>query len=163
MCLLGVFKFLYFLLVTTAPLKLHAGQYFLIAILRKKNIILYELEKIKILSIRMLTRYTLRGKRENQRAAIWTRRPRNWMSPVNGWQCNLAKMVQGVQGWRSGESTRLPPMWPGFDSQTRRHGLSLLVLYSAPRGFSPVFPSPQKPKFDLICVNLLISIYSVPD
>ena len=32
-------------------------------------------------------------------------------------------------------------------------GLSLLVLYSAPRGFSPgtpVFPSPQKPKFDLI-------------
>ena len=28
---------------------------------------------------------------------------------------------QGVQGWRSGESTRLPPMWPGFDSQTRRH------------------------------------------
>ena len=27
----------------------------------------------------------------------------------------------GVQGWRSGESTRLPPIWPGFDSQTRRH------------------------------------------
>ena len=37
-------------------------------------------------------------------------------------------------------------------------GLSLLVLYSAPRGFSPgspVFPSPQKPTFDLICVNYL--------
>ena len=32
-------------------------------------------------------------------------------------------------------------------------GLSLLVLYSAPRGFSPgtpVLPSPQKPTFDLI-------------
>ena len=32
-------------------------------------------------------------------------------------------------------------------------GLSLLVLYSAPRGFSPgtlVFPSPQQPTFDLI-------------
>ena len=32
-------------------------------------------------------------------------------------------------------------------------GLSLLVLYSAPRGFSPgtpVFPSPQKLTFDLI-------------
>ena len=27
----------------------------------------------------------------------------------------------GVQGWRSGESTRLPPMWPGFDSQIRLH------------------------------------------
>ena len=32
-------------------------------------------------------------------------------------------------------------------------GLSLLVLYFAPRGFSPgtpVFPSPQKPTLDLI-------------
>ena len=26
----------------------------------------------------------------------------------------------GVQGWRSGESTRLSSMWPGFDSQIRR-------------------------------------------
>ena len=37
-------------------------------------------------------------------------------------------------------------------------GLSLLVLYSAPRGFSPgtpVFPSRQKPTFDLI--------YSLPN
>ena len=35
-------------------------------------------------------------------------------------------------------------------------GLSLLVLCSAPRGFTPgtpVFPSPAKPTFDLICVN----------
>ena len=24
-----------------------------------------------------------------------------------------------AQGWRSGESTRLPPMWPGFESQIR--------------------------------------------
>ena len=30
-------------------------------------------------------------------------------------------MGSGVQGWRSGESARLPPMWPGFDSQIRRH------------------------------------------
>ena len=27
----------------------------------------------------------------------------------------------GERGWRSGESARLPPMCPGFDSQTRRH------------------------------------------
>ena len=42
-------------------------------------------------------------------------------------------------------------------------GLSLLVLYSAPRGFSPgtpVFPSPQNTTFDLICVHLLMPIYS---
>ena len=35
-------------------------------------------------------------------------------------------------------------------------GLRLLVLYSAPSDFSsgtPVFPSLQKPTFDLICVN----------
>ena len=30
----------------------------------------------------------------------------------------IAKL--GVQGWRSGESTGLPPMWPGFDFQIRR-------------------------------------------
>ena len=28
--------------------------------------------------------------------------------------------ASGVQGWRSGESTRLPSLWPGFDSQIRR-------------------------------------------
>ena len=27
----------------------------------------------------------------------------------------------GEQGWHSGESARLPPMWPGFDSRTRCH------------------------------------------
>ena len=39
-------------------------------------------------------------------------------------------------------------------------GLSLLVLYSAMRGFppgTPVFPSHQKPTFDLICNADLIS------
>ena len=53
-------------------------------------------------------------------------------------------MYLGVQGWRSGESTHLLPIWPGLNSQS---GLSLFVLYSAPRGFSLgtlVFPSPQK-------------------
>ena len=57
----------------------------------------------------------------------------------------------GEHGWHW-LSICLPPMWPGFDSQTRHQcGLSLLlVLALAPRGFSPgtlVFPSPQKPTF----------------
>ena len=30
-------------------------------------------------------------------------------------------MISWEQEWRSGESTCLPPMWPGFDSRTRRH------------------------------------------
>ena len=33
----------------------------------------------------------------------------------------LSGLTIEVQGWRSGESTRLPPMWPGFDSLTQRH------------------------------------------
>ena len=53
-----------------------------------------------------------------------------------------------------GESTGLPPMRPS-DSIPRHgvtSGLSLLVLFSASRGFSPgspVFPSPQKLTYDL--------------
>ena len=55
----------------------------------------------------------------------------------------------GEQGWRIGESTRLPPMWPGFKSRRRRHTWVEFVVGSLPcseRFFpgSPVFPSPQK-------------------
>ena len=65
-------------------------------------------------------------------------------------------IVDWWQGWLSGESTCLPPMWPEFDFRTRCHmcHMCLLVLYSAMRGFSPgtsVFPSHQKPTFDLSC------------
>ena len=56
----------------------------------------------------------------------------------------------GEQGWRSGESARLPPMWPGFDSWTRRHMWVEFVVGSLLcfAGFSPgtpVFLPPQKP------------------
>ena len=49
-----------------------------------------------------------------------------------------AKKNNWVQGSRSGESTRFPPMWPEIHSQSSTiRGLSLfLVLYFAPRGFS---------------------------
>ena len=46
-----------------------------------------------------------------------------------------------------------PGSFPRFDVIC---GLSLLVLYSAARGFSPgtpVFPSTQNPAFNLVCVN----------
>ena len=62
----------------------------------------------------------------------------------------------GFQGCRDGV---LAPYQCGPGSIRRLGaicGLSLLVLYSAPRGFSPgnpVFLSPQKPTFDLICIN----------
>ena len=35
-------------------------------------------------------------------------------------------------GWSSGESTCLPLMWPGFDSQTRRHMWVGFVVGSCP-------------------------------
>ena len=43
--------------------------------------------------------------------------------------------ITGKQGWCSGESARLPSLWPGFDSQTRRHKWVefVLVLFSASR------------------------------
>ena len=37
----------------------------------------------------------------------------------------------GDQGWRRGENTRPPPMWPGFDAI---RGLSLLLLFSLAPG-----------------------------
>ena len=64
-------------------------------------------------------------------------------------QCNA---INGEQGWGSGESTHLPPMWPGLDSRTRRHMWVEFVVGSRPcsEGFSPgslVFLPPQKPTF----------------
>ena len=38
----------------------------------------------------------------------------------------------GEQGWRSGESARLPPMWRGFDSRSRRHMWVEFVVGSRP-------------------------------
>ena len=54
----------------------------------------------------------------------------------------------GEQGWRSGRALAFHQCGPGsIPGLGVISGLSLLVLYSAPRGFSPgtpVFPSPQK-------------------
>ena len=41
--------------------------------------------------------------------------------------------VLGERGWRSGESIRLPPMWPGLDSLTRCHMWVEFVVGSRPR------------------------------
>ena len=65
---------------------------------------------------------------------------------------NKNKRELGEQGWNSGDSTRLPPVWPWFDCRTRRHMCVKFVVGSLPcsEGFSPgtpVFPSLQKPTF----------------
>ena len=74
--------------------------------------------------------------RENLLNAFVSIKKRN----VNIWLL-FTRILKGyrlinTQHWRSGESPRLLPLWPGFNSQTQQHmGLSLLVLYSASRGF----------------------------
>ena len=46
--------------------------------------------------------------------------------------CNTTVIRFGEQGWRSGESARLPPMWPGFNSRRRRHVWVEFVVGSLP-------------------------------
>ena len=64
--------------------------------------------------------------------------------------CNCSPHNTGEQGWRSAESARISPLWPGFDSWTWRHMWVEFVVGSRPcsEGFSPgslVFLPPQKP------------------
>ena len=81
----------------------------------------------------------------------WIRKSSQFLSTVR--ICSsLSKKPNGEQGWRSGESTRLPPMWPGFDSRSRCHMWVEFAVGSRPcsEGFSPgtpVFLPPQKPTF----------------
>ena len=74
------------------------------------------------------------------------------------------------QGWRSGESTRLPPMCPGFDSWTRRHMWVEFVVGSHPRSerfFLRVLSfsqSPQKNNISKFQLDLYIcqALYHEP-
>ena len=73
-----------------------------------------------------------------------------WFSP------NLLKIFFKIreQGWHNVRAFASHQCGPGsIPGLGVISGLSLLVLFSAPRGFSPgtpVFPSPLKPTFDLI-------------
>ena len=73
----------------------------------------------------------------------------------NIWLDKNGNIREQEQGWRRGESNRLLPIWPGFDSLTRRYTWVEFVgsLLCSERFFSSdtaVFPSPQKPTFDLL-------------
>ena len=70
---------------------------------------------------------------------------------AQGWRMGGAGLAQVLaQGWPSGETARLPPLWPGFKSRRRRHmWIEFVVgslLYSE-RFLFRVFPSPRKPAF----------------
>ena len=57
-----------------------------------------------------------------------------------------------MQGWLSGESARLPPLWPGFNSWTGHHKWVGFVVGSHPcsEGFSPPSTKPNTPNSNLI-------------
>ena len=65
-------------------------------------------------------------------------------------------IANGEQGWRSGESARLPPMCPRFDSRTQCHMWTAFVgsLLCSERFFSGysgfLLSSPQKSTSNLI-------------
>ena len=52
------------------------------------------------------------------------------------------------------QSARLPPMWPGFDSLTRRHMWAEFVGSLRVLRFSPLLKNQNLIWFDLICVEL---------
>ena len=47
-----------------------------------------------------------------------------WAERERGEGESLSSLHTHVKGWRRGESTRLPPMWPGFNYQSRRRTVS---------------------------------------
>ena len=75
------------------------------------------------------------------------------------------KNIFWVQGWRSGESTRLPPMWPRFNFQTRRHmwvefvgSLLCTEMFSSGTPVSPLLKNLWGAKSAKIIVILLLGI-----
>ena len=63
------------------------------------------------------------------------------------WSIYNKQVRKGQQGWHSGESTCLPPVWLEFKSLCRRHMWVEFVVGSLPcsERFFSGFPSPQKP------------------
>ena len=67
----------------------------------------------------------------------------------------------GEQGWRSGESARLPAMCPGFDSRTRRHKWAEFVgsLLCSERFFSGYSGFPLSAKTNIWFDMRIVKIY----
>ena len=61
--------------------------------------------------------------------SLWTKSEPIGEKKVQG---RMRRMIPREQGWRSGESARLPPMWPGFNSRSRCHMWAEYVVGSSP-------------------------------
>ena len=89
--------------------------------------------------------------RPNLRSGTW-RLLEIFFHVVTGRTESSTNRLIGEQGWRSGESTRLPPMWPGFDSRTRRYMWVEFVVGSllcCARLFSGYSGFPLSPKTNI--------------
>ena len=80
----------------------------------------------------------------------------------------MMMMMANIEGYHDHESdhdsTHLPPMWPGFDSQTRRHmWVEFVGSRLCTERFFSGFPLSSKTNISLDLRQLLISIYSVPN
>ena len=70
--------------------------------------------------------------------------------PPPGLVIRLLKNWWREQGWCSGESTRLPPTWPGLDSRSWRHMWVEFIVGSSPcsesffSGYSGFRPTTKK-------------------
>ena len=75
----------------------------------------------------------------------------NGKRPVSRVSTETYVWFLGVQGWRSGESTHLPPLWPRFDSQIQRHMCVEFVcsLLCTERFFSGYSGFPLSSKTDI--------------
>ena len=84
------------------------------------------------------------------------------MSALNA--LTLMGMALDRHDWCSGESARLPPMCPGFDSRTRRHMWAEFVgsLLCSERFFSGNSGFPLSSKTN-IWFDLIYLIYSLPN
>ena len=67
-------------------------------------------------------------------------------------ETRLNIMPFGEQGWHSGESACLPPMWPRFDSRTQRHIWVQFVVSS--------LLVPRR-DFSLVTPDFYVQIYSI--
>ena len=74
---------------------------------------------------------------------VITNATRSWLPIAQG----IISVCIQEQGWGIGESARLPPMWPGLNSDRVICGLSLLLVLVLAPGFFSVFsgfPPPYK-------------------
>ena len=126
------------------------------------------IERDKIYWINANVRYTLTdSKLQNQKFRLFQRNiiikcqynePSDWFKQSAREYKRLGIMIR-EQGWRSGESARLPPTWFGFDFRTRRHKWvgfvvgSVSLLRGFLSGFSSRFSSLHRNQHLLILIR----------